>query len=1007
MTTRIPVGVFFALFTVSGFAGLIYQSIWSHYLKLFLGHAAYAQTLVLAIFMGGMALGAWLVSRYTHRIRSLLLGYAVAEFGIGVLALVFHAVFVALTDWAFDSVLPSLGSPFAVDAFKWTLASVLIIPASILLGTTFPLMSAGIIRLYPQDSGRALSMLYFTNSLGAALGVLASGFWLIERLGLPGTILTAGILNIALAMFVWALTKRLAEPGAGAGGAQAPGALSGGAATTSILVLAFATGAASFVYEITWIRMLTMGLGASTHAFEVMLSAFILGMALGGFAIRNRIAAMSRDIRWLALLVAAKGILAILALGVYVNVLDLMQWTMGGVRNSRAGYTLITFFGQFASMLVMFPAAFMAGMTLPVATNVLLARGVGEASIGKVYSANTAGCIFGAFFATHVGMELLGVKGLTGFGAALDIGVAALVVAVFNPQARARAALAAVVLAAAGTAVYASVTFDQLKMASGVFRHGTFLNPATTTVPFYRDGKTATVSVTAADGRRSIQTNGKPDASIELDDPANPAQDEPTMALAGTLPLAYKPDTADVAIIGFGSGLTTHTILASPNVKRVDTIEIEPAMVEGARLFMKRNGRAYDDPRSHIRIDDAKTYFAATGAKYDVIISEPSNPWVSGVSTLFSEEFYRQIRRYLKDDGILVQWVHLYEINIDLVSTIFKAMEGSFGDYRVFNASPGDVIVIATRSGKLPEMRADLFGFPVLAAELAPLGYRGMDDLRMNLVGSRRALAPLFRASAYPANSDFFPVLDLNAARSRFMSESSIQLQSLPRAFTPMIEIVDGDARMPASALRADGSRITHWAADIVLARDTLALWMRDGAPDGLLPPQIALQHRLGRVALTDCSLMSSGWIDLVESVFRAASPVLSAADLKAFVDRLTASRCIARLDDRDRARLGYHAAMALRDFEEVRRITEALLADPQALQGADLATYVVGGVAARLALGKPEEARALWDRHARRIGRQERQALITRLVAAHLPDARPEPKPIEPEVPPPPQSPR
>ena len=209
MTTRLPVSVFFALFTISGFAGLIYQSIWSHYLKLFLGHAAYAQTLVLAIFMGGMALGSWLVSRFTGRIANLLLGYAAAELGIGLLAIVFHAVFVSATGWAFDSVLPSLGSPFAVDVFKWTLASVLIIPASVLLGTTFPLMSAGIIRLYPQDSGRALSMLYFTNSLGAAFGVLASGFWLIEALGLPGTILTAGLLNVALALFVWAITKRL------------------------------------------------------------------------------------------------------------------------------------------------------------------------------------------------------------------------------------------------------------------------------------------------------------------------------------------------------------------------------------------------------------------------------------------------------------------------------------------------------------------------------------------------------------------------------------------------------------------------------------------------------------------------------------------------------------------------------------------------------------------------------------------------------------------------------
>ena len=113
MTTRLPVSVFFALFTVSGFAGLIYESIWSHYLKLFLGHAAYAQTLVLAIFMGGMALGSWLVSRYTRRIRDLLFGYAVAELGIGLLAVVFHGVFVGVTGWSFDTVIPARGGRYS------------------------------------------------------------------------------------------------------------------------------------------------------------------------------------------------------------------------------------------------------------------------------------------------------------------------------------------------------------------------------------------------------------------------------------------------------------------------------------------------------------------------------------------------------------------------------------------------------------------------------------------------------------------------------------------------------------------------------------------------------------------------------------------------------------------------------------------------------------------------------------------------------------------------------
>src|ERR1700694_1564537 len=169
-----------AVFVVSGFTGLIYESIWSHYLKLFLGHAAYAQTLVLAIFMGGMALGSWTVAHYSSRIRQLLWGY----------------------------VLPA---GLLIHAYKWSLAALLILPQSVLLGMTFPLISGGLIRRWPARPGETLATLYFTNSLGAAIGVLVSGFVLISAVGLPGTILTAGLLNISLALVIWAIVRGQTE----------------------------------------------------------------------------------------------------------------------------------------------------------------------------------------------------------------------------------------------------------------------------------------------------------------------------------------------------------------------------------------------------------------------------------------------------------------------------------------------------------------------------------------------------------------------------------------------------------------------------------------------------------------------------------------------------------------------------------------------------------------------------------------------------------------------------
>src|SRR3981189_1321728 len=276
--SRVPRNVFFLLFPVSGFAGLISESIWSHYLKLFLGHAAYAQTLVLALFMGGMAIGSWLCSRWSQGWGNLLRGYAAAEALIGLAAFLFHPIFVATTDVAYASILPALGGEMSAALFKWTLAGLLILPQSILLGTTFPLMSAGLIRRYPAAPGESLAMLYFTNSFGASIGVLASGFVMIEKLGLPGTVQTAGALNLALAAIVWLLAGGTEQPMRARPGAGRDS--EGAAPFRFFLAVALLTGAASFVFEIGWIRMLSLVLGSSTHSFELILSAFLLGLAL-------------------------------------------------------------------------------------------------------------------------------------------------------------------------------------------------------------------------------------------------------------------------------------------------------------------------------------------------------------------------------------------------------------------------------------------------------------------------------------------------------------------------------------------------------------------------------------------------------------------------------------------------------------------------------------------------------------------------------------------------------
>src|SRR2546423_10714171 len=193
------VKLLFALSALSGFTGLIYESVWSHYLKLFLGAAAFAQSFVLAAFMGGMALGAWLASRWSARLKNLLAAYGWIEAAIGVAALIFHESFLLLTQFSLDRVLPALGSPAAVEVYKYSLCAVLIVPQTLLLGMTFPLLSGAVIRRGPEASGDHLAMLYCTNWIGAAAGALAAAFLLLGWLGMPGTMRFAGALNLALA----------------------------------------------------------------------------------------------------------------------------------------------------------------------------------------------------------------------------------------------------------------------------------------------------------------------------------------------------------------------------------------------------------------------------------------------------------------------------------------------------------------------------------------------------------------------------------------------------------------------------------------------------------------------------------------------------------------------------------------------------------------------------------------------------------------------------------------
>jgi spermidine synthase len=777
------------LFVLSGAAGLIYESIWTRYLGLFVGHDAYAQIIVLVIFLGGMSAGAMVVSRWSTRLKEPLYGYVAVEVVVGCIGLVFHDVFQATTGWAYHTIYPPLAGSWALIAAKWTIAGALILPQSVLLGMTFPLMSAGVLRLQPVRPGRKLSMLYFSNSLGAAAGVLVAGFYLVELAGLPGTILAAAMINLVIAAATLCLMvaargrapqQATAKPAVMAA-AQAPKAPDR-QLEKLLLFTAWGTAVASFIYEIDWIRMLALVLGSATHSFELMLSAFILGLALGAWWIRRRADRLVDPLRTLGVVQWTMGLLALATLPLYVSSFDWIASLLTTFARNDAGYTGFTLARYGLCLAIMFPATFCAGMTLPLITRILLTSGSGERAIGSVYAWNTLGSIIGVVIGGLVLLPAVGLKPMLILGAVIDMGIGLLLISRSKKTARKpirRLALGATLAAGVVMLVVAARTgLDSNTLVSGVYRTGVVIRPDQRDVLFYRDGRTATVSAAKfkSTGVISLATNGKPDASLppvwfqacDANHRQVPMTGDPaTQTLSPLVALAYAPQARTAAMIGQGSGMSSHLLLGSPNLKELVTLEIEPQMIEGSRLFYPANRRVFDDPRSRIVIDDAKSYFASEQQQYDLIISEPSNPWVSGVSGLFTTEFYSRISGYLSENGVFAQWLHVYELDDRLVLSVMAALHQNFRSYEVYLVPGGDLLVVASNQAALPPPDWSVFRYPALVQDLCrflPLTPAVLDALHL---AGRAELTPLLDTFGQP-NSDFYPVLDLSAERRRF-----------------------------------------------------------------------------------------------------------------------------------------------------------------------------------------------------------------------------------------------
>jgi spermidine synthase len=977
--------VLFLLFFLSGISGLIYESIWSRYIKQFVGSAATAQILVLSLFMGGMSLGALLSGRFVARTRSPVVVYGIIEGLIGVYALAFPYLQEFAARFAYDTLFPMLGGGDAVEFAKWSLAGLLILPPCVMLGTTFPLMSVGILRRDLGRSGEILSMLYFTNSLGASFGAIFSGFVLVAKVGLPGALMVAAALNIIIMLVAIrdrAPTQAIEH--------RELGDQSTASSTKVWLYLAVAmgTGLSSFMYEIGWIRLLSTILGAATHSFEIMLSVFILGLALGGFWVKKRMDKFKRPEMTLAIVQLVMGFAAIATLPAY----RLGVLAMGGLLSDE----WLGWFGddgsrtegmwlQFNTLkflicaMMMLPAAFCAGMTLPLLTHVMLKRGQAEGVVGKVYGFNTLGAITGATLAGLVLMPIVGLKGVLVIGALVDMLLGLLLIRGEIVSGRAasgatktlrNAAIGTVLAVCAGLLV----RVDPMVLTSTVFRNGRTNLPDSYEILSYVDGRTASVTVVKTDvksGHHVIYTNGKPDASVVLDRwPANRdkldgpeiAGDEPNQFLVGLIPLMARPNSTHGALIGFGSGVTCHTVLASPHLDRLDTVEIEPEMVEGSKYFMPVNYRAYNDKRSHIHFDDAKAYFAWAGDKYDFIISEPTNPWVSGVSSLFTTEFYQEAKRYLKPGGLLAQWIQGYELSDDLMISVLAALDREFEDYLIVRIGSSDWVIISSADGPIGQLDPEPLSWPDAQEAFELLGIHDIGQIDGLITANKRMLHP-FLVDKVP-NRDSHPILDTGAEKARFLKKRAEFLHEVRWSPAPVLEVLGGIQRRPYPLGGIGDYRDPH----ILYETEQAALLMRRYEdPSARVAKEMSAgamstwrdaDNNLRLVAKPDWD----EWVRATYEVYREVAPHMEMRDMpfwKHVQEVAAKSEAPARVKDA----IGLLDGMLAKDADAILAILDRNIDDESFAIPKSLMT-VAGVVALELRMASADERRAFVDRN-------------------------------------------
>jgi len=528
------------------------------------------------------------------------------------------------------------------------------------------------------------------------------------------------------------------------------------------LVIYAISGFAALSLEVVWTKLLAMVLGSSTYAFSIMLITFLLGIA-GGSAIAARLVDKKKNV--LAFFVATQiliGVFVILSIPLFNGLPSLFFGLLRKYNQSFWGMQLMQFF---VSSLVMLVPTLLMGAAFPMAVKIYKSAKVG-ARVGDVYAANTIGGVFGSLMAGFLMIPLIGMQKSILISAILYFLVAVI-------------ASRKLKITFFGLALMVLLGFffklDKSVLTSGVFFHGdTYLKEQIPgEIIFYKEGQLGTIAVRRyPDGELILQTNGKVESSTH--------GDLDTQLLSGHLPLLFRPDAKNALVIGLGGAFSLGAVEQHQGLAEIDAIEIEPAVIEAAYLFSEFNNNALEDSRLNLIIADARNYLLASDKKYDVIASEPSNPWIKGMGNLFTKEFFELAKSRLKPGGIMGSWIHLYSMNESDLKITLRTFQEVFPHTAVFiNLSSTDLLLIGSEQelvldyGQLVEKFEEenvrnSFSRVYIKDAATLMGYFLMDE---TAVGEFSKGAPL--------HTDNHPILEFSAPKSLYLNTIPTNLLAL------------------------------------------------------------------------------------------------------------------------------------------------------------------------------------------------------------------------------------